>query len=142
MNATLAGQTEPGEEPAPGLPQRLERLAGSLPETIPEVDRWRQEIRSLQGDPEHVEDSLAELDSRLLQEARQSLLPEQQQELEARLESALESLATRLPREELERAEVGLQEQILRSRLELPVLSLFASVPASGEEEPETPESS
>lgn len=141
IHATVEGQDGfPGEEPTLDLPTRLQGLAGALPEAIPEVDRWRREIRSLEGDPERVESSLAELDSRLLQEVAEGLRPEQQREVEARLASALESLATRLPQAELEKAEAGLREQILRSWLELPVLSLFAPVPRSGDEDLESPD--
>lgn len=142
MNATVEGQAASHvAEPSLDLPARLGRLADSLPEALPEIDRWREEIRSLGGDPEQIEEALAELDTRVLRESEAHLGPEQHQEVEARLTAALEALATRLPRDELERASASLREQILRKWLGLPILSLFASLPLIEEDGSEEEES-
>ena len=75
---------------------------------------------------EEVEARLEEMDRELLALCEEGLDPRARQAVEDRLRTALETLAVRLPREELDAAAGRLREQILRERIPLPVLSLFS----------------
>lgn len=113
LAATLERATTEAEtEAAPGLADELGSLAARL--------------RSLTGDPEAVEAALARLDDELIEHAETALGLEARAALDEQLAGALAGLAARLPAVELERARRRLHRQLLRTRLELPVLSLFA----------------
>ena len=120
--------TAPGERaPAAPLdvPARLRNLAAALPE-VPGAAETAREIAALQGPSPEVEERLAELDGSLLARAWAGLSPEERDEVEGAVERTLGALAGRLVPEELERSRERLRAQLVRQRLRLPVLSLFA----------------
>ncbi len=115
-----------GEAEELDLPARLERLAASLPADLPGREAAAARIRALEGDAQAIEEGLARIDRELLEQARAGLPASGRQAIERELAASRETLADRLPAEELERAEERLREEVLRRRLGLPVLSLFA----------------
>jgi hypothetical protein len=128
---TAAGGSEQG---APGLPPleagdavvaRLQALAGRLPDGLPGVEGWRQQILTLRGEPAVVEDQLQALDQALLDTARGSLSEHEQGEVAAEVRRLTAGLRQRLPAAEVGRARERLERQLVRQRLELPLLSLF-----------------
>ncbi len=122
LQAPAAG----GGEEELDLTARLANLAASLPEHLSERDAMAEKIRSLQGDAETVEGRLAELDREFFRSATLGLAAAEVEVVERELAASRAALAGRLPAEELERAGDRLREEILRRRLGLPVLSLFA----------------
>jgi len=122
----LAPASSGGGAPALDLESRLSALAAALPEGLPQRRHRQQEIRNLAGDAEAIEQALEELDAGIVAEALAKLGPELRQELDARLQKAIQPLAPRLPATELERVRGLLREQILRQLMGLPVLSLFS----------------
>lgn len=125
---TAAG--ERGEAPAFDLPGRLDALAAALPEDLPDRSAWGRRITALGSEPgddlEAVEEALARLDEELLPAAAARLDEAGEEALEAEVERALAALAGRLSADELERSRRQLSRRLLRRRLGLPVLSLFA----------------
>lgn len=77
--------------------------------------------------PEAVEVELATLDRQMMAAAAGRLSGRDREELGAQLEAALVRLRSRLEEAEVERSRERLRRQLLRRRLELPELSLFAS---------------
>lgn len=130
LTATAHRQAEPENPVGP----RLEALAGALlasQEASPgspavDLEGFAMRIRSLEGSSPQVERSLADLDQELLEQASEGLGSELREDLAAEVESALAKLSGRLPEAELERARERLRRQLLRRKLALPVLSLFA----------------
>jgi hypothetical protein len=116
--------------PAAGLdlPGRLRALAAALPEALPERADWAGRIAALvdRGGSPAVEEGLATLDRELLDAAAARLTGKAGREVEETVARTLAALAGRLPDEELERSRDHLRRQILRKRLDLPVLSLFS----------------
>lgn len=123
----LAPASSGGEAPAFDPQSRLASLAAALPEDLPRRGHRQDEIRGLAGDAEAIERELTELDAHIVDEVLAALEPEIREELDSRLQKALQPLAERLPKADLERARGLLQEQILRQLTGLPVLSLFSS---------------
>jgi hypothetical protein len=116
--------------PAAGLdlPGRLRALAAALPEALPERADWADRIAALvdRGGSPAVEEGLAALDRELLDAAAARLTGKAGREVEETVARTLAALAGRLPDEELERSRDHLRRQVLRKRLDLPVLSLFS----------------
>ncbi len=108
------------------LPARLESLAAALPAGLARREAAIERIRGLDGGAEAIEASLAEIDRELLEAGSEGLEATEREAIERQLANSRAALAERLPAAELERAEARLREEILRQRLELPVLSLFA----------------
>jgi len=110
---------------APGLDlaQILGRLADSLPDPMADLS-WR--LRQLEGDAEHLEKQLGELDHELMERASSLLDDDGRQQLDTALAESLTSLGRRLSRAELEQAAPRLRNSLLRRQLELPILSLFS----------------
>jgi hypothetical protein len=125
---TAAG--ERGEAPAFDLPGRLAALAAALPEDLPDRPAWGGRITALGSemgdDMERVEEALARLDEELLPAAEGTLDDAGRKALTAEVSHALTALAGRLSKDELERSRGQLRRRLLRRRLRLPVLSLFA----------------
>ena len=121
-----------GEEQALDVPARLENLSAALPAGLPDHDEAAERIRALTGDAQVIEESLTEIDRELLQRAADALPEPDRQAIESELEASRAALVGRLPAAELERASEALREQILRRRLGLPVLSLFAPEAVGG----------
>ncbi len=118
------------------LPARLGNLAAALPAGLVRRDAVAERIRALEGDPEAIEQKLAEIDREVARQARDSLSESENEEIERELTASRRALAERLPADELERAGDRLREEILRRRLALPVLSLFAPEAVASEAEP------
>ena len=115
-----------GEREELDLPARLESLAAALPAGLARRQAAVKRIVALEGDAEAIEASLTEIDRELLQAGSEGLPSSEHEEIERQLAASRSALADRLPAAELERAEARLREEILRQRLALPVLSLFA----------------
>jgi hypothetical protein len=131
--AHLRELTAPAEResaPAAGLdiPLRLLNLAAALPKKLPEREVWSDRIAAIPvtGGSQAVEEGLAALDRELLAAAGAGLSGAAEREVEATVERTLAALAGRIPEDELQRSRDHLRRQILRKRLELPVLSLFS----------------
>ncbi|HYG62016.1 MAG TPA: hypothetical protein VEL74_05515 [Thermoanaerobaculia bacterium] len=121
--------TAPGErEEAPSfdIPARLAALAAALPAGIPGREGYQLRIRTLEGGPQAVEESLAALDLEVLEAGGAALDEAARAEVEGAVTATLASLGSRLPVAELARSRERLTRQILRQRLGLPVLSLFS----------------
>ncbi len=108
------------------LAGRLDRLATVLPKNLVGGERVAAKIRSLTGEAESIEAQLTEIDAEVLAAVEAGLMAEDRQDVENELSDSRRALAKRLPSDELERAAERLREEILRRRLNLPVLSLFA----------------
>lgn len=117
------------EAPEFDVPARLASLAASLPDDLLDRDLWQRRIETLKGSPEEIEERLARLDKDLMRHGESSLDATQRAEIERDLETSLAALRHRLDSAELERAEQRLREQVVRGRLDLPLLSLFAVAP-------------
>ncbi len=115
-----------GEDEELDLAARLANLAAALPEGLAGRDGFAERIRALDGGAETIEEQLVELDRELFRRASEALEPSQAEAVERELAASRAALADRLPAAELERAGERLREEILRRRLDLPVLSLFA----------------
>jgi len=131
--AHLRELTAPAEResvPAASLdiPLRLHNLAAALPKKLPEGEVWRDRIGAIPvtGGSQAVEEGLAALDRELLAAAAAGLSGAAEREVESTVERTLAALAGRIPEDELQRSRDHLRRQILRKRLELPVLSLFS----------------
>ena len=105
---------------------RLANLAEALPAGLDGRDDLTMKIRALAGDAEVVEAGLTRLDREVVQRAAATLSAADAAAIERQLAASRDALAERLPADELERAGDRLREEILRRRLDLPVLSLFA----------------
>jgi len=120
----------PGEReaaaPALDVPARLEALAAALPSKLPGRDELAAAIRALSGPPEAVEESLTRLDEDALDAAERRLRAAGRAELERQAEASLAAVAGRLPAAEIATARGRLLRRLLRRRIGLPVLSLFA----------------
>lgn len=120
----------PGEReaaaPSLDVEARLEALAAALPSSLPGRDELAAAIRALSGAPEAVEEALARLDEETLDAAERRLRTAGRAELERQAEASLAAVAGRLPAGEIEAARGRLLRRLLRKRIGLPVLSLFA----------------
>jgi hypothetical protein len=129
-----SGPAGPGGLPgSPGL-VGLRGLAGLRAELVALADAGL--------DPQAIEERLAELDRRTLDGALAALDAEERAALDATLDKAIGTVAGRLAAAEIERARGRLARQVLRERLELPMLSLFSpeARPPEPSAEPATPE--
>lgn len=106
----------------------LPPLSNALPETAG-LAALRRELNALAGaglDPQGIEERLAELDRRMLDDALTALGAEERAALDATVDKAIGPVAGRLAAAEIERARTRLARQVLRERLGLPLLSLFS----------------
>ncbi len=115
-----------GDEEALDVPARLANLAAALPEDLAGRDALAEEIRTLSGDAETVEARLTALDRELVRRVSDALSATDAADVERQLSASRAALSERLPAAELERAGERMREEVLRRRLGLPVLSLFA----------------
>ncbi len=115
-----------GGEEELDLPARLANLAAALPADLAGRAAAAERILGLAGDAEAIEQGLAEIDREIVRRASDALPAADRQAIETELATSRAALAERLAADELERAGDRLREQILRRRLGLPVLSLFA----------------
>jgi hypothetical protein len=129
MWAELRELAAPGARDEGGevdLAPRLGALAAALPADLSGREELAARVTALAGDSEEVERALAALDRELLERAERELGGELREEVEAAVERTLGALAGRLEPQDLEGARTRLARQVLRQRLGLPVLSLFA----------------
>ncbi|MEM9553133.1 MAG: hypothetical protein AAGC60_02665 [Acidobacteriota bacterium] len=124
--AELAAPGAMPEEPAFDAAGRLGRLAGCLPKGLAAIESAVRDLASEALDPEQIEGRLASLDQALVDAARSGLEAGEAREIDAAVDAAVDDLRPRLGNEAAEAARDGLAQQILRRRLSLPVLSLFA----------------
>lgn len=127
----------PGERetaaPALDVRARLAALAAALPARLPGRDELAAAIVALDGPPEAVEAALARLDETALDAAERRLRAAGRAELERQAAASLAAVAGRLPAAEIEAARDRLLRRLLRRRIGLPVLSLFAPEAEAGE---------
>jgi hypothetical protein len=125
-----AAGPEQGASPALASPlavgELLERLARDLPDSLPEVERWRARLRSLEGDADRVEQALAGLDAELLGELERALPGEERTQLRGAARSAAAKLAQRLASRDIDPVVDRLVAARLREKWGIQVLSLFA----------------
>jgi len=124
---------ERGEAPGLDVAARLAALAAALPAGWEGVG---EKIAALEGegDTEHVEAALAELDHALLKEAEEGLGEEQRAAVEAQVEETIAGLFGKLFAGDVDKARGRLYRQALRRELGLPVLSLFSPEAEVGED--------
>ncbi len=122
----LHAAATPAVAPALDVGERLDTLAAALPAELPRRDKLETRMRALQGDAATVEAALAELDREILTTAEEAFTGDERAALEADLERVLAKLRRRLGGDQLQSARRDLREKLLRERLGLPVLSLFA----------------
>ncbi len=115
----------PGRRPPAPAFEAAPRLA-ALASALAADQTLAARVAALTGEPQAIEESLADLDREMLDRAEQALPPDLRAEIAAAVGKTFASLAARLPAEELEKARERLSRQILRRRLGLPVLSLFS----------------
>ena len=113
------------EEPEPlDVRGRLARLADSLP---PGYVALAERVRSLDGDAEEVERALEALDREMVATARETLSTAERDELASRARQKTGELLSRLAEAEHAETLEVLELRLLRTSLELPVLSLFSA---------------
>ncbi len=127
-------RAHPAVMPAIDVTARLAALAAQLPPGLPHRKRWSRQLVELDGDVEEVEERLQEIDRQVLEAAGAALSAQDREELEEQLSKAMAKLGQLLPPLQLRRIEEHLRERLLREKLDLPVLSIFA--PEATEERP------
>lgn len=122
------GARREGEGSPLDLAARLDALAGALPEGLPGGDELAARVRDLAGlgDSRAVEEALGRLEAEAVEGLLAGLDPERRATLEAEVDRGVAAIASRIPREEAERARHRLREQRVRRTFGLPALSLFA----------------
>ena len=141
LTAAAAGRSaRPGRAPGAGRDAaadpaaRLDALVAALPEGLPGRDDLARRIRALApgdgpggpGTERGVEEALAALEEKVVEELTEGLPDERRRELEAAVERSLRALEDRLPQAEAQRARRRLLAQRVRRLHRLPTLSLFA----------------
>ncbi|MEO8503178.1 MAG: hypothetical protein ABI609_04695 [Acidobacteriota bacterium] len=121
---TAPGHIEP-ETPL-DVPARLTALASALPPGLSGLSGWQRRITQLSGAPPEIEAGLASIDAEVLAAGLGSLTPDARKSIDDLAQSRLTALAQRMPEAEVTRAREGLRNRLVRQRLALPVLSLFA----------------
>ena len=116
------------------VPAKLAALAAALPSSLQGVDAARRRLLALDGPAPEVEARLAELDLELAARAFDSLAPEDRETVLADAEAALRRTAGRVEERRLPDLRQRLVRRLVRERLGLPLLSLFAepAQPPSG----------
>ncbi len=120
------------EAPAVDVTARLSALAASLP---PAETELAGRVRELAGPTSEVERALATLDEEMMAVAMGDLTVDERRILERRTAAALAALAGRIEADEMAEARQRLLRQALRRSRGLPVLSLFSSEAAAGDED-------
>lgn len=126
--------SESEERTVPAVAERLEALAQSLPKALPGRGEVRDRLSDLgrpeggerEADERRVEEALAALDGEVVMRLIEGLGAERRRSLDEEVERSLETLAERVPLEELGRARERLLAQKVRRMYGLPTLSLFA----------------
>ena len=105
---------------------RLQVLSAQLPTDPPAVEKLRQEVLSLSGSAEQVEESLVAMERRLLDELSADLDGAIGDRLRTRAAESLERMGGRVAPADWQDLEGRLIRELLRMELGLPTLSLFA----------------
>jgi len=121
-----AAATAPSAAPPIDVGKRLEALAAALPAELPGRGEVEARLRALRGDAAAVDEALAELDREILASVEEAFSSAERAALESDLERVLAKLRRRLGADQLQGARRDLREKLLRERLGLPELSLFA----------------
>ncbi|MYB18718.1 MAG: hypothetical protein F4Y16_07005 [Holophagales bacterium] len=106
--------------------ERLQALADALPPATADLESWRQRLLELRGSAPAVEDRLAELDRELVDRAFELLPGRDRETVAAEAEAALGRMADRVGTERLAELRQRMVRRLVRERLGLPLLSLFA----------------
>ena len=123
----LGGVAAPRPKPAAiDVPERLRALAEAMPPAAADREDWRRKLTSLSGPAPEVEDRLVELDRELVDRALESLPPADREGIAADAEAALGRMAGRVDAERLPDLRRRMARRLVRERLGLPLLSLFA----------------
>ncbi len=122
-----SGARAEAASPGPGIPERLQALAGRLPADLPRRETWVELIHGCarEGDPERVEAALGRVEARLLRVAERSLSDADRRELEATASAAVGALERDVGAAARTRAKDLLRAEGLREALQLPRLSLY-----------------
>ncbi len=129
----LAASGVRGAPAEPDVPARLRALAAALPAELEGRAALVERLTALRGAVPEVEARLAELDEALLTRLEAAFPALEREALAARVDGILGSLAGRIPAAERAGARRRLFRQALRSRLALPILSLFSPEAEGGE---------
>jgi hypothetical protein len=122
------------------VPARLRSLAAALSSALAAggihtgAAELAAEVTALEGPSPQVEEQLAELDRAMLERVWAGLPEDTRTEVQAAAQRTLAALAGRVEPQELERSRERLRAQLVRQRLGLPVLSLFAPEAEAGEQ--------
>ena len=108
------------------VPARLQALADAIPATVVDSGNWRRRLLALQGPAPAVEERLVDLDRELVDGAFKLLPPSERETLTAEAEAALGRMAGRLDPDRLADLRLRMIRRMVRERLGLPLLSLFA----------------
>ena len=127
------GAAPPLRPPQPSVidvPARLGALASALPPTLADVEQWRSRLMKVGGTAPEVEARLAELDVELTDTVFEALPFSDRDAVTAGADEALARLAGRVDEARLPDLRQRLVRRLVRERLGLPLLSLFAETPA------------
>ncbi|MYA06497.1 MAG: hypothetical protein F4060_04055 [Holophagales bacterium] len=105
---------------------RLQALAEAIPAATVDVENWRQRLLKLRGPAPVVEDRLVGLDRELVDRAFELLPLRDREEVTTEAEVALGRMAGRVDPERLPELRRRMVRRLVRERLGLPLLSLFA----------------
>lgn len=123
LGGASARQTRPA---AVDVRARLQALADAIPPAAGDLEIWRQRLLELQGPAPAVEDRLVELDRELVDRTFELLPRRERETVTAEAEAVLERMASRVDRERLADIRRRMVRRLVRERLGLPLLSLFA----------------
>jgi hypothetical protein len=121
-----AGAYRRPADPGPPIEARLAALAAALPAGLPGRAALAQRLATLSGSFEEVEGALAELDRGLLLELRGRLAESELAAVRERVDRAVAGALAALPAEQVAAARRRLEEQALRERFSVPLLSVFS----------------
>lgn len=116
------------------VPGKLVALAAALPSSLQGVDATRRRLLALDGPAPEVEARLAELDLELVAQAFDSLAAPDREAVLAGADEALRRTAGRVEEQRLPDLRQRLVRRLVRERLGLPLLSLFAETATSPRE--------
>ena len=121
-----AGAWRRPTDSGPGLEARLAALEAALPPALPGREALAARLSELRGSLEEVETALGALDRELITELRRRLEGPELAAVRARVERALGGALAALPQEQVSAARRRLEEQAIRERFGVPLLSLFS----------------
>ncbi len=105
---------------------RLQSLADAIPPAAVDGESWRRRLLELRGPASVVEDRLVGLDRELVERAFELLPRRDREEVATEAEAALGKMAGRVDAERLTDLRRRMVRRLVRQRLGLPLLSLFA----------------